>query len=716
MSDAPETPYNATDLITRGQRWMERIRSAQKRQDQWEKDAAEAEAVYLAAKEMPMGGRRFEFNILHSNIETIVPAVFNSAPVPDIRERWREGSSTPESSVAQQVAQVLERAIAVQIDDGALETEMEGLTQTSLLQGRGVLRLRFDADEADTVMTNERIQFESVAWRDYVEGPSKRWRTVPWVAFAHLVPYEQVQEIEDPAIREAMQSSGTIDGETPDEPDCDTRIWEVWCKKTRKVHFIVEGSGRIIKETDDPMGLPEFFPMVEPVLAISVSGSRNPVCPFTVYRALAVELDQLTKRITKITDGLRVRGLVAGTIGDIEQLALAEDNVLIPIADLDGAAATGGIDKAIAWWPVDQAVAVLRELYLARDQVKQVIYEVTGISDIVRGQSSASETATAQEIKSQWGSIRIRRLQRQIERSARDLFRLMAELICTKFSPETVTKITGIPMTPEMMTLWGKLDGYRIDVESDSTVRADLSRRKGEMSEFLQGTAAFFGTMAPLAQEKPEIAPLIAEIYGSFARQFNLGKQAEDALEALAQAAKQPQQQQKGPSPEEMAMQAELQFKQAELQQKQVEAEAKIGLEREKAMASIQLERQKLQAEMQLKAAELQMKRQDQQMRLVQGERDHMHRGEELQVKREGKGAETMVKVGNGMDDAMPGFMQAMAQVMQAMQASNAEQTAAILQQIAQGNQQVVAAMTAPKQVMRDEQGRLIGVQTPMVQ
>jgi hypothetical protein len=45
-----------------------------------------------------------------------------------------------------------------------------------------------------------------------------------------------------------------------------------------------------------------------------------------------------------------------------------------------------------------------------------MIYEVTGISDIVRGQGNAQETATAQEIKSQWGSLRIRKLQKQIER------------------------------------------------------------------------------------------------------------------------------------------------------------------------------------------------------------------------------------------------------------------------------------------------------------
>ena len=37
--------------------------------------------------------------------------------------------------------------------------------------------------------------------------------------------------------------------------------------------------------------------------------------------------------------------------------------------------------------------------YQAMAQVKQQIYDITGISDIIRGQTNASETATAQQLK-----------------------------------------------------------------------------------------------------------------------------------------------------------------------------------------------------------------------------------------------------------------------------------------------------------------------------
>src|SRR5262249_16825346 len=70
------------------------------------------------------------------------------------------------------------------------------------------------------------------------------------------------------------------------------------------------------------------------------------------------------------------------------------------------------------------------------------------------------------------------------------------------------------------------LRAYRIDVESDSTIRGDLTRNQQNMSLFLQGTAQFAQAM-----------PAVLEVYGAFARQFKLGKQAEDAIDSfIAQA------------------------------------------------------------------------------------------------------------------------------------------------------------------------------------
>ncbi len=615
----PENPYNAQDLREMGQKWLEKIRAAEKRDESWKKDAEAASKAFLNDNESDDSGKVYDFNILHSNVETIAPAVYNSTPIPDVRERFRTGDDNPESAISRLVAQVIERAIMVQIDDGALDSEMEFAVQDALVAGRGIIRLRFDADEMEipgepvidpmtgapaidemgqpmmgepqVQIANERLAFEVVSWRDYREGPARRWEDVPWVAYRHCIPWEEVQGMQDEQIKEALAVGGT-DTANSEQPsaDADTFLWEVWCKETRTVKMIVDHSGEVLSITDDPMGLPQFFCQSKPLQPVTASGRRTPVVPFSVYKKLADELDTISRRIIAITSGLKVRGLIVGDAASLEALAQAGDNTLIPIANLEGLAQTGGLDNAITWWPVEQAVKVLRELYINRETTKNMIYEITGISDIVRGQGKASETATAQEIKSQWGSLRIRKLQRMVERAVREVFVLCSEVISSKFSPETLQQMTGIEIPPEAaQMLSAPLDHYRIDVESDSTVRADLSRRKGEMGEFLQGTAAFFSTMAPVVAQAPSMAGPVAEMYAAFARQFSLGKQAEDAIEQMSAMAKQQaeeasqQQAQQAQMQQEMA-QKQMQMQEQELQGKQAIEQGKLEVQQGKVM------------------------------------------------------------------------------------------------------------------------------------
>ncbi len=719
------TDYTSADLEALGAKWLQRLEEAEKRDDAFFKTAAEAEAIYAADKTGEVQAKQYDFNILHSNIETIVPAIYNSAPAPDIRERFRSGDVDPNTSMSRQIAQVVERAIMVQVDDGAMDTELEDLSQDAMLAGRGVIRVKFEAqaDPEQGVLAGERLLYEAVSWRDYREGPAKRWRDVPWVAYRHFVSQEAIERIQDPELRDVMESGQSPDDGPKDTPP-DSELWEIWCKETRKVYMITAGSGRVIKVTDDPLGLSGFFPSAKPVQPITLTGKRQPVTPFAVYQKLADELETLTRRISAITAGMKVRGFIVGDAGDLEALADADDNTLIPVSGLEGLAQTGGLDQAISWWPLDQAVNVLNQLFVSREQTKGMIYEVTGISDIVRGQSSASETATAQQIKSEWGSLRIKKLQRQVERCVRDLFVISAELICSKFSEPTLAAMTGVQFQPGTFPM--KLDGYRIDVESDSTIRADLTRRKGEVGEFLAGTGTFFQTMAPVVQQAPMIAGPVAEIYASFARMFNLGKQAEDAIEQMVAGMKgaaeqaqqsQAQQAEQAAQAQQMAMQSEQEKLALEQQKLQIEGQAK--------QADVQIKGE----ELQLKKAELALKAQEQQRAAIVGDREFERAG------REAEGRLEMEREGQRMAAGMPPDFSYAADrdVQQQLLASIAEgqrivtealsaQTAALTEQAqasSQQTEQVTAAMqmvaktlSAPKRIVRGADGRPEGMET----
>lgn len=570
MTDEEQPEYTRDDLAKIGKEWIERIKESEKREHSWRDQAEKAEAAFLCDDEVD-GAEVPDFNILHSNVETIVPAIYNSTPRPDIRPSHKTGDDNTDKA-SKFIADIHERVIISLIDDNALDQEVEAGAQDAFMAGRDVVRIRFDANVEELYLTDpmtgedipqgqrvsdETVMYENVSWRDFRMGPAKRWRDVPWVAYGHEVSDEEREKLENPDYKDAENKK--------DQPK-DCYVWEIWCKETRRVYFVVEETCKVLDIVDDPLGLKGFFPQGKPVQPITPTGKMTPVCPYTVYKALADELDTATRRIKQIMKGLKVRGLIAGDATAADLLSEAGDWDLVPAPNIENLAATGGLDKAVMWMPIDTAIAVLRELYLEREQTKQAIYEVTGISDIIRGQGAASETATAQQIKTQWGSLRVKKMQRMIERQVRDLFVLTAEIVAKHFSAKRITQLSGMQLMPEIEPQFRQFDQFRIDVESDSTVRADLEHNRAEMSEFLNGTAAFFQTMAPIVQQAPETAGPMAKMYAAFAAQFNLGKSAEDALEQFIQMAEQASQQPQGPSPEQMKMEQEAKLEEARFQ------------------------------------------------------------------------------------------------------------------------------------------------------
>ena len=664
-------------LRKQGAAWLDRIKAATKAEKEWMDDAEKATKAYTGETKGQEGasaqlGKTYDFNILFSNVETIVPAVINSPPAPDIRRRFAD-----DDPAAKDVSELLERAIRIQIDDSKLQVELEAEAQDIFLAGRGVIRLRFKSDfvkdakdevareedgEASVSLdkgglsgdgyleggnnsvgagalpserlANERITFEAVSWRDYRHGPAKRWDERPWEAFRFCITREDEAESFDPDLiqtqldeNEYKTRSGATDELTG---------WEIWCKKTRKVHFVDE-DGITLKTVDDPLDLTQFFSTATPAQAIEVTGRLKPVNPFSIYSNLADELDLTTKRINLITDEMRVKGWYSGDAGDIANMLNAKDVEFVPIKDAEIWAQNGGLANAVAWWPIEKFVVVLKELYAAREQTKQAIYEITGISDIVRGASKSNETLGAQQIKTQWGSLRIQKMQRMLERTARDLFVMMAEIIPSKFSFETLQKMTGIqlipteqdmtpvvpPQVPQMpdgtppeaqqqaqavmqqaqeaekarqeklakMQAIQRLLGeplammYRIDVESDSTVKADLSRQKAESAEFLTGAASYFQAVGPLVQEGAMPMDAAVEIFAANARLFNLGKSVEDTLDKMITDAKAKAGQPVPPNPEQQKAEAEAKAREQEAQQKAADRQADMQAKQQDAEA-----------------------------------------------------------------------------------------------------------------------------------
>ena len=325
------------------------------------------------------------------------------------------------------------------------------------------------------------------------------------------------------------------------------------------------------------------------------------------------------------------------------------DNDLIPAQNVAALRDMGGLDKAIWMLPVDKAAQVLAVLYAQRDQVKQTIYEITGMGDILRGASNPNETATAQQIKSQWGSLRIRRIQADIARYLRDLIRLKAEIISQKFDPETLKAMTLVQLPSEqdkqqqMMQIQASMQNpqaaqqaqaqmqqlqqqitweqvievmrsdlmrsYRIDVETDSTIAASMESDMNGMREVLTGIVQFIQGIGPAVQVGAVPVEAVKEIVMTVTRRARMGSAVEDAFEKM-----QSPQKAQGADPEQMK---QMQQQMQQLQQENQQLKQAQQSEQAKLQAQMQGEQMKIQAGSQVDQLKLQQEAQFAQQQLA---------------------------------------------------------------------------------------------------
>ena len=607
--------------------WTNEIAAARRRERDYRKEGKRIREIYNGQLR-----DKTPFNILYSNTETLLPALYGATPKPIVQRRFKDAD--PVARAAAMAGQrTLEFLIDTNIEDyETFDAAMRDSALDALLPGRGVARVRYDADvvavptdEKDDAgeplideetgepatqeqKASELVCAENVAWDRVYFGYAKKWQKVPWVAFEHYMDkaecvamfgkkiaaqlvYNETDEAErdeDGGRRESAASAA-------DQGERKTvLVYEIWKKKGRKVCFFsdcyLDG---YLKEEDDPLDLTGFYPTPRPMTFLTKTNDLTPSALYLLYENQAKELNRISVRINRIVEAIKVRGAYDGSLGDtLNDILKGDDNTMIATDNASNIAIAGGLDKYIWFMPLEILAAVLKQLYAARNECKQIIYEVTGLSDIIRGASNAQETATAQTIKNQWGSLRIKMAQQEVRRYVRDMLRMMLEVAAKKFSPETFAKMTGLPFTTQaakqqaQMVLMaakqqmaqmqpqigpngqpmppqipqplqatmqqaqqtlGKVDwesviallrddisrAYRIDIETNSTVQVDEQEDKALISEALQAMGGFLEGVTPLVENGSMPFPAAQSMLLSIVRKFRFGTEVEEEIKAM---------------------------------------------------------------------------------------------------------------------------------------------------------------------------------------
>ena len=540
------------------------------------------------------------FNVLWSNIQVLKPALYARTPKSEVVRRHKD-----KDPVGRIAAEILERTSDTVLDLQDFDGTMRTCLDDYLLPGRGTIWVSYSAEFEDVeapnvvdqegqpvtsrVKRSEKVEPEYVNWQDFGHSPARTWGEVTKVWRCVYLTRKQLVERFGAVGRRVPLDHGPEDEDAPEGILRKAKIYEVWCKTKREVVWVHKGMDNILDETPDPLGLEKFWPCPRPLYSTTTTGTLVPVPDYAQYQDQAEEIDRLTQRIHNLTDALKVVGVYDSSVQELGRLLQrggVKDNTLIPVKNWAAFADKGGLQGATDFVPFREVVEALQGAYAAREQAKQVLFEVTGLSDILRGATDPNETARAQTLKGQFGSIRIRDRQAEIARFAADAIRIVSEIAAEMFEPETLWQMSNAQsFTDENMFMQAvqllrneKLRNFRIDIESDSTIQLNENEEKQNRLEFVQSFGGLLQQALPVIQAAPQMAPVVSEVMLYAVRGFKAGRQLEGVIEQMSDSMVQQAQQPQGPSLEEQ----ELQLKARELQGNQAMDQARLQLDAQK--------------------------------------------------------------------------------------------------------------------------------------
>ena len=575
--------------------------------------------------ERSANNKKSKFNILWSNVQTLSPALYDRHPNPNIERR-----NLDNDDLGRQVSEILERSASYFVKEDAFDEIMRQTVLDRLLGGRGTSWVRYvpsfgvisqvtsDApQEPESEVYGEDVVVDHVNVRDFGHNVARTWAEVTLVwRKAYLDRKELIKRFPKYGEQITLDAKPLGSKVSRDEVAKKATIYEMWDKDTKTVYWIHKDFPNILDQKNDPLKLKDFFPCPKPLYATLTNNSLVPVPDYVQYQDQAVELDNLTARASILTQALRVAGVYDASAEGLQKL-LSEniENKLVPVDQWGMFAEKGGLKGVIDFFPIDQVAAVLQGVYIARDKVKQDIYELTGISDIIRGASNPNETLGAQELKGKYAGLRLGEMQKDVARFSRALVAMITEIIAEHFDLDTIKALSGVKLLTEAQKMelqasmaryqqlsaqaqqmqqppppppadedtldllkepsWEDVDRvirqdmprcFIIDIETDSTIKVDQDAEKAARTEFLTAVSTFLQASATI--QIPEMKPLLMEMLMFGVRGFKAGRELEsvfqNTMDKMKKADEQPQQ----PNPEAALKAKELDLKDKELSQK----------------------------------------------------------------------------------------------------------------------------------------------------
>ena len=434
--------------------WLNLLQESEDAFDDWNIHCDKIDKRYANLERLSRMGRDKEFQMFWANCEVIKPSIYAKPPQPVVAPKFKD-----RRPVYQAASEVAERCAIVSFDLAGIDELMKLIRDDLALADRGVAWCRYESGKGGGFYTHEKVCIDFKNRRDFLHSISRNWREVTWVAAAsYLTRGEARKRFVRHSGKAYQDAEYRVDKEAKEIGGADNRerakFWEIWDKAGQRCIWVSPGCERVLDDADPHLELREFFPCPKPAYGTVQRGSLVPVPDVLQYEDQLDELNLLTGRIHALSDALEVKGFYpagGGELADAVQTAVrlkTPGRILVPISNW---AAFGGSKEIIVWLPIDQIAQTIIQLVTLRKQVIEDIYQIMGLSDIMRGATDPNETLGTQQLKTQYGSTRIRDKQQELVRLARDLVEISLQIITKEFDPVTIIEMSQTQLPTKQM-------------------------------------------------------------------------------------------------------------------------------------------------------------------------------------------------------------------------------------------------------------------------
>lgn len=555
--------------------WLDEIKASEKWMKRWHEQARAIDKRYLDRRDGADEHTK-KLNLFTVNTKILLATLYGRFPKPMVVREFED----EEDDVARVAALMMERCLKIRRRD-QFDFATRTVVQDRLIAGMGTVWHRYDPtietktapaipaappsvdpmtgmpmdegtpevpEQTYEEIVDEQVATDYVFWEDIRISPCRTWDKCRWVGRRILMTREQAQKRFDKTIAQALTygKRKNESGEAPDEDPTEYAVvYEIWVKDSRCVYWVSPGYDLICDKKEDPLKLKNFWPMPKPLMATHTSSNFMPRPDFLMAQDQYVALDNIEMRIYLLETAIRVIGFYDGTDPKMEMIFDGQlANKMIGLKNFSEFMEKGGFKGSVDWLPLEQIVNALDKLReLRQDKITQ-IYEITGISDIIRGSTKATETATAQQLKAQYGSVRLQDIQNEVASFVEESLEIKAEIIVNHFQPETIMRLSNInarskdlPFAQDAIALLKDPASfmYRIEVNADSMAVPEFTAERDGRLQFVRAVAEMMTGAAPIAQQMPALAGPLMRILAWAAAAFRTGNTIESVLdEAVA--------------------------------------------------------------------------------------------------------------------------------------------------------------------------------------